>query len=120
MPEHIRRLNPDLFKQDNNVSADTRSISECNQHEALVVQDEVKEKAPWLNGPIVIRFVRHSPRLLDRDNFIASLKGALDSLVTLLGRKGDSERDGVHVEYYQIPSKQKGLAIEIRPDTQTS
>jgi len=54
-------------------------------------------------GPLLIRIVRRVPhsRRLDDDNLSGGCKQLRDAIATSLGRKGDSEEDGLWWEYAQ-------------------
>ena len=62
---------------------------------------------------LCITIERHSPRLLDDDNFIGGCKQLRDAIAEVLGRKGDSEADGLKFEYLQVRSKIKKTVIKI-------
>lgn len=62
---------------------------------------------------LCVTIERHSPRLLDDDNFIGGCKQLRDAIAEVLGRKGDSEADGLKFEYLQVKGTIKKTVIKI-------
>ena len=83
-------------------------------------QDALGEKSAFaqtiqeFTGRLHITIERHSPRILDDDNFIGGCKQLRDAIAELLGKNGDSTRDGLEFEYLQVKSKVKKTVVKIR------
>ena len=60
-----------------------------------------------------IVITRHGGRKLDTDNLSGGSKQLRDAIAEVLGRKGDSEEDGLTWEYQQVPGGDKSVTIQI-------
>jgi hypothetical protein len=61
--------------------------------------------------PILVRVVRVGGRPLDDDNLAGGCKELRDSVASALGRRGDSQADGLFWQYAQEPGE-LGTRIE--------
>jgi hypothetical protein len=67
-------------------------------------------------GPVLVRFTRVGGRGLDGDNLQGGCKQLRDAVAAALGRRGDSDADGMRWEYRQRPARfgeAAGTVIEI-------
>ena len=62
--------------------------------------------------PLLVRITRVGSRRLDDDNLSGGCKQLRDAIASLLGRKGDSEREGLYWEYKQEKGKPQTI-IEV-------
>ena len=63
--------------------------------------------------PLLVRIVRVGGRRMDDDNLAGGCKELRDAIAAALGRRGDSEADGLEWEYSQEPGGEPGVTIEI-------
>jgi hypothetical protein len=69
-----------------------------------------------LAGPVHVRLTRVGGRLLDGDNLQGGSKQLRDAIASALGRRGDSDADGMFWEYAQRPvriGEEAGTLIEV-------
>lgn len=99
---------------------DSSATGICNTKSQRRKQDALGEKSAFaqtiqeFTGRLHITIERHSPRILDDDNFIGGCKQLRDAIAELLGKKGDSTSDGLEFEYLQVRSKVKKTVVKIR------
>lgn len=62
--------------------------------------------------PLLVRIVRVGGRPMDDDNLAAGCKELRDAIAAALGRRGDSQADGLTWEYAQEPGE-VGTRIEL-------
>ena len=84
----------------------------CKQ-DALGEKSAFAETIQEFTGRLHITIERHSPRILDDDNFIGGCKQLRDAIAELLCKKGDSTSDGLEFEYLQVKSKVKKTVVKI-------
>lgn len=72
-----------------------------------------------IDGPLLCRITRRVPhsKRLDDDNLSGGAKQLRDAIATSLGRKGDSEKDGLFWEYCQEKADKHETVIEIFRNT---
>ena len=112
-PEHIKkqiRKHLNENKNKNARSADTKP--KRSGRETLVVEGKTPTSLVNLTGEVIVRITRVSPRRLDDDNLSGGCKQLRDAIASLLGRKGDSEKDGLRWIYEQEKGKAETI-IEI-------
>jgi hypothetical protein len=68
-----------------------------------------------LAGPVRVRITRVGGRTLDGDNLQGGCKQLRDAIAAALGRRGDSDVDGLAWEYCQRPAapEEAGTLIEL-------
>lgn len=86
---------------------------ERDEQTPLVGTEFVTPRLVHIAGPVVVRIVRRGPRRLDDDNLSGGCKELRDAIAVVLGRKGDSERDGLRFEYSQERGPSETI-IEVR------
>lgn len=98
---------------------DHRDTGTLNAKPERRKQDALGEKSAFaqtiqeFTGRLHITIERHSPRILDDDNFIGGCKQFRDAIAELLCKKGDSTSDGLEFEYLQVKSKVKKTVVKI-------
>jgi len=88
--------------------------------DALDKKSQIEEALSGLAGRFRITIERHAPRTLDSDNFWGGCKQLRDAIAELLGKKGDSEADGLEFRYVQIHSKIRKTVLKIQQITKES
>lgn len=104
---------------DNRSPERSKPEPEQNKQYALDAKSQAAEALGQYTGKLCIVIERHSTRLLDDDNAIGGAKQMRDAIADLLGRKGDSEQDGLIFEYIQIKSKIKKTVIKFYKEIET-
>ena len=100
-------------RPDNSYSGTPYTKPERRKQDALGSEIALEETLQDFTGRnLCVTIERHSPRLLDDDNFIGGCKQLRDAIAEVLGRKGDSEADGLKFEYLQVKSKIKKTVIK--------
>lgn len=103
-------------KADNNTARDSKSQPERSQQQALELPPQTKAAMVNLTGKLLVRITRQiNSGGLDDDNLTGGIKELRDSIAEMLGRSGDSEKDGLRFEYCQLKG-QKAMIIEIFED----
>ncbi len=67
-------------------------------------------------GPVLVWVTRVGGRVLDGDNLQGGCKQLRDAIAAALGRRGDSDADGMRWEYRQRPARigeEAGTLIEV-------
>ena len=85
--------------------------SQCN---ALDAKSEIAEALSGSAGRFRVTIERHGPRTLDSDNFWGGCKQLRDAVAELLGKRGDSDADGLEFRYVQVKSKVKKTVVKIQ------
>jgi len=80
---------------------DTNPKSKRGERETLGVEGKAPGFMVSIDCPVFVRITRISPRQLDDDNLSGGCKELRDAIAASLGRKGDSEKDGMKWEYKQ-------------------
>ncbi|MEI8245599.1 MAG: hypothetical protein WCI51_07205 [Lentisphaerota bacterium] len=89
---------------------------ECNESPALELPASFAPLLEGFTGRVTVWIERHSPRELDDDNFIAGCKELRDAIAEILGRKGDSESDGITFKYSQQKKSCQKVIISVYAD----
>lgn len=108
LPEPMRSQIMEQLNE-SNINAGTtwgkHSKSKRSKRKALGVAGKAPERMVNIDCPVLVRITRVSPRTLDDDNFSGGSKEIRDAIASALGRKGDSEKDGMRWEYVQEKGK---------------
>lgn len=95
-------------------------VNKYQKHETfLKVKNEIIKLSLGKRPPLpltsfVIKVTRFSPRFLDFDNLVSSLKPAIDGLKLAKVIKDDSWTYIKHIPVDQVKSKERILRIEVR------
>lgn len=92
------KANPGLVPQ---LAGREDSKPEHHKQEGMGVPPPAPAQLARLDGPLLVRIGRVSRRPLDDDNMSGGCKELRDAIAEALGRKGDSEGDGIRFEYWQ-------------------
>jgi len=107
LPEHYRKQAEEQLRNEktaysqDGIRRNNSSVSECRKQKTLGVQKTIKSCMVDITGTLLIRITRQSNRILDDDNFSGGCKELRDAITTIIGRPGDSEKDGLFWEYKQ-------------------
>ena len=98
-----KQIKGQLNEESSNDKTGRNSVakSKCNKQKALDVENETSTSMVDITGPVIVRLTRCGKRKYDDDNYIAGNKALRDAIASALGRKGDSEEDGMYWEYRQ-------------------
>ena len=101
-------------RPDGNSGEPSHTELERSQPDALDAKGTLAEILPKFAGRFRITIERHGPRTLDGDNFVGGCKQLRDAIAELLGKKGDSEADGLDFRYVQVKSTVKKTVLKIQ------
>lgn len=93
---------------------------EYPESSALELPESLAPVLEGFTGPLAIWIERHGPRELDGDNFISGCKELRDSIAEILGRKGDSESDGLTFKYSQKKNMCQKMIISVYRENKLS
>jgi len=118
LPEKYRKQAEEQLRNEKKFDLQNRdgwnnpSVSECREQKKLALSSIFAADLADPTVPLLVRICRQNYRQLDDDNFIGGCKELRDAITTMLGRKGDSEKDGLFWEYEQKIGEPKTI-IEI-------
>ena len=85
----------------NQLAGDIDPKQKCSKQKTLDIPAQTPTGMVNIAGSVLVRITRVGKRRLDSDNMSGGCKELRDSIAAMLGRKGDSEKDGMSWEYCQ-------------------
>jgi len=94
---------PDEYRMqiEDQLAGNSNSEQKSGQQPTLEFPGTASQGMVHLDGEILVRITRVGHRRLDDDNLAGGCKELRDAIAAMLGRKGDSEKDGLKWEYIQ-------------------